>query len=92
VPNTANMLCRMAEQRDDKELLSPPRTQERQPQPVSPPAPMQTTTIEEVTAQDMLATADLSAAQPDVEPHGSRRPRVTFADDVQGGSKEVSAE
>lgn len=63
--------------------------QERQPQPVSPPAPMQTATVEEVAALDMLAEAGMSAAQPGVQSAGSTRPRVTFADDVQGGGEEV---
>lgn len=63
--------------------------QERRPQPVSPPVPMQTATVEEVAALDMLAGSGMSAAQPDMQPHGSTRPRVTFMDDVQGGGEEV---
>jgi hypothetical protein len=63
--------------------------QERQPQPVSPPAPMQTATVEEVAALDMLAEAGMSTAQPGVQSAGSARPRVTFANDVQGGGEEV---
>lgn len=65
--------------------------------------PAQTATIEEVTsptvAQPMAAepspaqsvAVEPSAAQSDVQPQQrSSRPRVTFADDVQGGEEQVS--